>query len=53
MTAYEEMKEAERAWDALNTSGHGNCEGWTRDSRDPAGQVTCSCGAVITVGETC
>jgi hypothetical protein len=45
-----EEQAARRLLDAMTAAGHGACAGFTFDSRDPSGQVTCSCGAVITVG---
>jgi hypothetical protein len=32
-------------WQTILDSGHWNCLGWTRDSRD--GALVCACGAVI------
>jgi hypothetical protein len=47
----DEEAEAARALDATEAAGHGDHAGFTRDSRDPAGQVTCSCGVVVGIPE--
>jgi len=36
-------------WGLVQDAGHLGCGGWTFDSRDPAGQVTCACGDVLEV----
>jgi hypothetical protein len=43
--------ESAQVWQAVADAGHWFCRGFTRDSRDPEGQVTCVCNAVIPVPE--
>lgn len=36
-------------WNLIQDSGHLDCGGWSFDSRDTPGQVTCACGEAVMV----
>lgn len=44
-----ERDAVEHAWAFILASGHADHGGWTHDSRDPAGYLTCACGEAVMV----